>query len=55
VTGTNPGDVLPVPRALLVRIDSVCSLVGWRGLDAEARDELRAVSREVRQIYEPRR
>ena len=34
---------------LLVRADSICSLVGYRGLDEEAQDELIAVSRLLRE------
>lgn len=41
-----------VPRDLLVDIDSVCSLVAHRGLDDEAKNELRRVSLRARAIYE---
>lgn len=41
-----------VPRDLLIDIDSVCSLVAHRGLDDEAKAELRRVSLRARAIYE---
>lgn len=46
-----------VDTALLARIDSVCSLVGYRytrGIPADIVRELRDLSQEVRDIYNPR-
>lgn len=42
----------PALRDLLVRVDSVCSLAAHRGIDSETREELIAVSRIARAMYE---
>lgn len=56
-TAPSTSDVatVPVPWDLLLRIDSVCSLVGYRytsGLPHDVVTELRNVSSEARSLYE---
>jgi hypothetical protein len=41
-----------VDTDFLVRVDSWCSLVAYRGLDDEAREELKKLSIEARKMYE---
>jgi hypothetical protein len=41
-----------IDRELLVRIDSICSLVAHRGIDEDARHELLLVAHDCRLIYD---
>lgn len=43
-----------IEREFLVRVDSVCSLVAHRGLDDQAKAELKEVSHLARAMYEGR-
>lgn len=39
-------------KDLLVRVDSITSLVAYRGLDDQAKEELKLISLEARALYE---
>lgn len=49
---THPQPKVAVDRDFLVRVDSLTSYVGHRGLDDVLRKELQALSAEARRLYE---
>ena len=43
-------DLVAVPRSWLVYVDSITSLVAYRGLDDQAKEDLKLISREARKL-----